>query len=235
MMGAPDAGGPAVASISFTSLSRQGRAEVVCQQPSNVSGNAYRAPPTALGFQNFRKTRVQKPPGFLFNKQQQARRWLSGIGVGNGGFIFVRIHLSAVLVAWSDGRRYIAYTTSRRAQMLCHCQYLLDRRDLPQTSTACQCDRMLQMVWHCVRLRFCMRQSTSVVAVWSGRKSRRAMRHPARLLHATSAQILQSRPEEGPCADVQHGRGPQSFRGGHRSRVQAALRRQVRLSRLFHR
>lgn len=97
-MGTCDVGSPAVASISFTSLSRQGRAEAACQQYSSVSGNAYRTPTVALGFQSFRKSRLQKPHGFIFNKQQQARRWLSGIGVGNGGFIFVRFSPNVLLL-----------------------------------------------------------------------------------------------------------------------------------------
>lgn len=88
-MGAHDAASPAVASISFNSLSRQGRVEAVSQQSSQPSGNAYRSPAVSKGFQSFRQRRAQKPPGFLFNKQQQARRWLSGIGIGNGGFTFV--------------------------------------------------------------------------------------------------------------------------------------------------
>lgn len=117
-MGTCDVGSPAVASISFTSLSRQGRAETVCQQPSNISGNAYRTPTTALGFQSVRRSRVQKPPGFIFNKQQQARRWLSGIGVGNGGFIFVRFS-SSVLPPALHGVNGVEVLISRSIVLRC--------------------------------------------------------------------------------------------------------------------
>lgn len=82
----------AVASLSFSALQSQTRTDAVCPssiQPSSRSG--HRIPATAVSFgPRDRRRHLNSVKGFFLTQHQQAKRWLSGIGVGNGGPIFVR-------------------------------------------------------------------------------------------------------------------------------------------------
>ena len=81
-----------LASLSFSTLQPQTRTDAVCPASSGPSSRSgYRVPATAVSFgPQDRKGHIKSPKGLFLSQRQQAKRWLSGIGVGNGGPIFVR-------------------------------------------------------------------------------------------------------------------------------------------------
>jgi hypothetical protein len=123
-------------SLSFSALQSQARADAVFPPstgPSSKSG--YRIPASAISFgPRDRDRQIKSPKGFFLNKHQQAKRWLSGIGVGNGGPVFVRslavwnLHgeyrskFDLFLLAVALARTYILVWVILRipVQVLCH-------------------------------------------------------------------------------------------------------------------